>query len=192
LSEEATRPLTRIEIEARLNRDRAWLLETYAGLDERLLNAPVTPSEHDPNVSWNAKDHFVHLALIENNWVDMIRRFLAGDTDPVELFKDQSGAERTREQVIAAVHTWTESWARKNRDASLNEAVAVTQAARSRTLELLSELTDRVLTLKVPRAPWGDGTVGGILARNADHGRMHFGWVKEGWKAHGMEWAGRD
>jgi hypothetical protein len=61
---EATQPLTRIEIEARLNRDRAWLLETYATLDERQLSTPVTPSEHDPEVSWNAKDHFVHLALM--------------------------------------------------------------------------------------------------------------------------------
>lgn len=192
MSEEAAQPLTRIEIEARLNRDRAWLLETYAGLDERQLSTPVTPSEHDPDVSWNAKDHFVHLALIENNWVDMIRRFVAGDGAPIELFKDQSGTERTREQVMAAVHTWTESWARKHREVPLNEAVAVTQAARSRTLELLSELSDEQLTLQVPRAPWADGTVGGILAANAGHGRTHFAWVKEGWKAHGIEWVGRD
>jgi hypothetical protein len=192
LSEEAPRPLTRIEIEARLDRDRAWLLETYAALDERQLSTPVTPSEHDPEVSWNAKDHFVHLALIENNWVDMIGRFLKGDTDPVELMKDRSGAERSREQVMAAVHTWTESWARKHRKATLNEAVAVTQAARGRTLELLSELTDEQLTLKVPRAPWADGTVGGILAANAGHGRTHFAWVKDGWKAHGIEWARDD
>jgi hypothetical protein len=186
LSDEA-RPLDRIEIEARLNRDRAWLLETYAALDDRQLNTPVTPSEHDPATLWNAKDHFVHLALIENNWVAMIRRFLQGESNPVDLYKDRSGAERSREEVMAAVHTWTESWARKHRDASLNEAVAVTQAARASTLQLLSELSDEQLALKVPRAPWADGTVGGILAANAGHGRMHFNWVKEGWKAHGIE-----
>jgi hypothetical protein len=185
LSDEA-RPLNRIEIEARLNRDRAWLLETYAGLDERQLNTPVTPSEHDPGVSWNAKDHFVHLALIENNWVAMIRRFLSGDGDPVDLYKDRSGAERSRDEVIAAVHSWTEAWARKHREVTLGEAVAVTQAARAGTLQLLSELGDEQLTLKVPRAPWADGTVGGILAANAGHGRMHFNWVKEGWQAHGI------
>ena len=187
---EVTPPLTRIEIEARLNRDRAWLLETYAGLDERQLNTPVTPSEHDPETMWSAKDHFVHLALIENNWVDMIRRFLAGDGDPVQLYKDGAGAERTREEVIASVHKWTESWARKNREATLNEAVAITQAARARTLELLAEMTDEQLTLTVPKAPWADGTAGGILAANAGHGRMHFGFVRAGWAEKGIAWEG--
>lgn len=184
------RPLTRIEIEARLHKDRAWLLETYAALDEYQLNTPITPSEHDPETMWNARDHFVHLALIENNWVDMIRRFIGGDDEALGLYKDESGAERTREEVLASVHRWTEAWARKNRDASLNDAVAITQAARARTLELLAEMTDEQLTLKVPRAPWADGTTGGILAANAGHGRLHFGFVREGWKEHGIAWEG--
>ncbi len=184
--------MTRIQIEARLSKSRAWILETYAALDERQLTTPVTPSEHDPDTAWNAKDHFVHPALIENDWVDMIRRFLGGSGDPVALFKDKSGSERTQEQVIAAVHAFTESWARKHREATLNEAVAVSEAARARTLELLSELTDEQLTLKVPRAPWGDGTVGGIIARNADHVRNHFGFVREGWKEHGIAWEGAE
>ena len=35
------------------------------------------------------------------------------------------------------------------------------------------------LVSKIPGAPWADGTVGGIMAANADHGRMHYGWAKE-------------
>ena len=32
----------------------------------------------------------------------------------------------------------------------------------------------------VPGTPWADSTVGGIMAANADHGRMHFNWAKAG------------
>ena len=45
---------------------------------------------------------------------------------------------------------------------------------------LLAELTDDQLDSKIPGAPWADGTVGGIMAANADHGRTHFKWAKEG------------
>ena len=31
-----------------------------------------------------------------------------------------------------------------------------------------------------PRIPWGDGTMGGILAINGDHARQHHGWVMKG------------
>ena len=41
------------------------------------------------------------------------------------------------------------------------------------------ELSDEDLASRIPGAPWSDGTVGGIMAANADHGRMHFGWASE-------------
>jgi hypothetical protein len=44
---------------------------------------------------------------------------------------------------------------------------------------LLAELSDEDLASKIPGAPWSDGTVGGIMAANADHGRMHYGWAEE-------------
>jgi hypothetical protein len=44
----------------------------------------------------------------------------------------------------------------------------------------LSELTDDQLSSKIPGAPWADGTVGGIMAANADHARLHFKWAAEG------------
>ena len=58
--------------------------------------------------------------------------------------------------------------------------MAAGQAIRSDTLKLLSELTDEQLESKIPGAPWADGTVGAIMVANADHGRMHFKWAKDG------------
>jgi hypothetical protein len=31
----------------------------------------------------------------------------------------------------------------------------------------------------LPGAPWADGTVGGVIAANADHCRMHWKWAKD-------------
>ena len=53
------------------------------------------------------------------------------------------------------------------------------QAVRADTIALLAELSDDDLASKIPGAPWSDGTVGGIMAANADHGRMHYGWAEE-------------
>ena len=171
--------MNRIEIEKTLNEDRAWLLNTYALLDESELTASVTPSEHDDSTMWNAKDHLVHLILIERNWNSMIRRHIAGEQDTVGLDHDSSGEPRSREQIMAAVHQWNENWTEKRRNDSLDQIVALGQATRSQTLQLLSELTQQQLDDTIPGAPWAEGKVGGILAANAGHGRMHWNWVKE-------------
>ncbi|MFN0094189.1 MAG: DinB family protein [Dehalococcoidia bacterium] len=180
-------PLTRAEIEIKLNRDRAWLVETYSRLSEADLVRPATPSEHDPATEWNAKDHLAHLSLIELNFVRMVRRHLAGDANPVNLRADDSGRERSREEIMQMVHAMTEDWARQHHDKSLADVLAIGQRARGETLQLMSELSDAQLAETLPGAPWADGTVGGVLGVNADHGRMHWHWVKEGFRAKGLD-----
>ncbi len=172
--------MNRLEIEKTLNEDRAWLINSYAALSDAELTDPVTPSEHDDTKMWNAKDHLVHLVLIERNWNDMIRRHIGGEKDTLGFDKDSSGKPRTREQVMASVHQWTEIWADKHRDDSLDEIIALGQSTRGDTLQLLSELTQDQLDEKIPGAPWADGITGGIIEANGGHARMHWKWVKEG------------
>jgi hypothetical protein len=57
--------MNRIEIEIKLNRDRAWLLETFAAMTEEDLSRGITKSRHNPEASWSAKDHLSHLIGIE-------------------------------------------------------------------------------------------------------------------------------
>ena len=102
--------MNRIEIEKKLNEDRAWLLETYSHLTEDQLFGDLTPSEHDPSNFWSALDHLAHLALIERNFAAMIRRHISGHKNPVGLTTDDSGAPRTRDQIMASVHAMTEEW----------------------------------------------------------------------------------
>jgi hypothetical protein len=169
----------RIDVESALNESRNWLLALYGDLTEEQLRRPLTPSEHDPHRSWSALDHFSHLAHIEVTFAQMIRRHLAGHTNPVGLLADDEGATRTREQIFAIVHATNDRFQRDHGDDSFSEIVALTAQARGETIHLLSELSDEQLAEHVEGAPWGDGTIAGVLATNADHARMHWKWVTE-------------
>ncbi len=172
--------MNRTEIEMTLSADRNWLLETLSGMSEQQLNKAVTPSEHDGGATmWSYKDHFVHLALIEHNFNAMVRRFIAGHESPVRIGGGDI-VSRSREELMASVHLMTEEWKQEHEAKTWDEVVAVGQKARGETLSLLSELTDEQFQMTIPGAPWAEGIVGGILAANAGHGRMHFKWAKEG------------
>lgn len=171
--------MNRIEIEKKLHEDRAWLIDTYAQLTHDQLHGDLTPSEHNPSNYWSALDHLAHLALIERNFAAMIRRHIAGHQNPVGLTTDDAGAPRTRADIMASVHAMTEEWQIEHHGKSLSEVVALGASARSITLQLLSELTDEQLEEVLPGAPWADGTIGGVLAANAEHGRMHWKWAKD-------------
>jgi hypothetical protein len=171
--------VNRIEIEIKLNRDRAWLLETLSQMSHDELYAPRTPSEHDPSSQWSFADHFVHTTLIEKNWNGMFRRHLEGKQG-MTLGSNSDGTRQSREEIMAGVHRWTEEWKQEHQGKPLDELVRIGLGVRAETLALLASLSDEDLASKIPGAPWADGTVGGIMAANADHGRTHFRWAKEG------------
>jgi hypothetical protein len=171
--------MRRVEIEQSLNESRNWLLTTFGGLSEEVLRAPLTKSEHDPENFWSVLDHFAHLALVEGDFVSMIRRQLAGGANPVGLLNDDTGASRTRAEIMAIVNARTESFQHRHRERSLSEVIALTGAARAATLALLAELSDDQLDETLEGAPWADGTIGGVLGANAGHATMHWNWVTE-------------
>lgn len=173
--------MDRTEIEVKLNRDRAWLLETAAALPLADLTKPATTSAHDPASAWSAQDHLVHLAGIEMNFVEMIRRFLGGDANPVGVVNNPDGTRESMDEIMRVVNEMNERWVVQHRGKSLADVAALGQRARAETLSLLGELSDEQLAQKLPGAPWSDGTIGGVLSVNADHGRMHWKLVKEGW-----------
>jgi hypothetical protein len=171
--------MNRVELETKLNEGRNWLLAKYDGLTSEQLQRPLTQSQHDPENHWTALDHFAHLALVERNFNAMVRRHVDGAPNPVGLMLDAEGKPRTRDEILADVHADTEKWQAAHHDKSLSEVVALTGAARGATLQLIAELSDSQLEEILPTAPWADGTVGGVLGANADHGRMHWQWLKE-------------
>jgi len=171
--------MNRTEIEIKLHESRVWLLEILSSLGEDKLQQPVTPSEHDPTNYWTPLDHVAHLALIEDNFEQMVRRHFAGSTNPVGLLTNEKGEPQSREQIMIRLHAMTDEFQREHHGASLSEVIALTASARARTLRLVSELSDEQLIEKLPGAPWADGTIGGVLAVNADHATMHWTWVTD-------------
>ena len=178
--------MNRIEIELKLNRDRAWLLETYAMLPLDDLLRGVTPSEHDKSTMWTTKDHLAHLAGIEFNFVRMVRRYLGGEANPVGLRTDATGAPRTMEQVMATVHRDDGVVDRRTSRQAAVGCGGVGAAGARRDAGAARGPHGPAAVEKLPGAPWADGTIGGVLATNADHGRMHWHWVKEGMAKVGM------
>lgn len=190
--------MNRTEIEVKLNQDRVWLLEQYAAMSDDDRSRPITTSKHDGAAQWSAKDHLVHLSGIERAFNRMVRRHLEGDPNPVGLGSKPDGSAPTREEMVrvlkettedalrkreaimSRVHAMNEEWVAKHRDKSFNEVVALGQKVRGETLELLASLTDEQLQEQLPGAPWGDGTIGGVMAINGDHARSHYKSVAAG------------
>lgn len=172
--------MNRTEIEIKLNRDRAWTLETWAAMSPDDLLRGLTVSRHAPESWWSAQDHLAHLAGIEAVFNGIIRRHIAGDPNPIGLFKNSDGVMLSHAEIMARVHAMNEAWINEHRPQSFSEIVALGQRIRAETLALLAELSDEQLLGKIPGAPWADGTVGGVLAVNGDHARQHYGWVTAG------------
>jgi hypothetical protein len=171
--------MRRVEIETSLNEKRNWLLATFERLDEDQLHAPLTKSEHDPDSYWSVLDHFAHLAMVERDFVAMIRRQLTGEKNPVGLLTDDAGTTRTRAEIMVIVNARTEKFQRRHHDESLSQVIALTGEARAETLALLAELTDEQLDETLVGAPWSDGTIGGVLGANADHATQHWRWATD-------------
>jgi hypothetical protein len=171
--------MKRSEIEAKLCRHRATLLEALAALPDDVISKGITASQHDGSVQWSAKDHLAHLAGIEKLFNAIIRRHLAGDPSPIQLPKDSDGNLLPREQIMPMVHEMNDGWIDEHRDKSFSDIVALGQMIRSDTLALLSSLTDEQLLEKIPGAPWADGTVGGVISVNGDHSRLHHDQVSK-------------
>ena len=173
--------MNRIDIESKLNTDRAWLLGNLSQMSGADLFAPRTPSEHDPNKTWSFADHFIHTTLIERSFNEMVRRHVDGKQGMDPAMVDPSGAAlRPMEDLMAYVHAYTEGWKKEQEGKPLDELVRIGLAVRADTLALLAELTDEQLASKIPGAPWSDGTVGGVLSIHASHARMHRHWSEQG------------
>jgi len=171
--------MNRSEIEVKLSRHRASLLEALTALPDDVINRGITSSLHNSSLQWSPKDHLAHLAGIEKLFNAIIRRHLAGDPSPIQLPKDSDGNLLPREQIMPKVHEMNDGWVEQHRDKSFSEIVALSQRVRSDTLALLSSLTDEQLLEKIPGAPWADGTIGGVISVNADHSRLHHDQVSK-------------
>ena len=164
----------RSAIKGKLAKERERLVARYQELADDDLVRPCTQSEAPDGAPWAAKDHLAHLSMIERSFQGMVRRALAGDSNPVGF------GTGSRDDILARVHRGNQENVDAHRDVDVDTLLADLDEARRDTLALLDELSDEQLAEPVPGAPWADGTVGGVLITNAYHEAQHLAWVDEG------------
>ena len=169
--------LTKETIISTLAETRAKVLARYEAFTQEELERPCTQSEAPDGAPWRSKDHLAHFALVERAFYGMVQRTLKGSDDPVSF--SRTGA-KNREEVLAWIHRNNQAYVDAHRDDTLQMLLNELSDARRTTLSLLAELTDEQLKQPIPGAPWGDGTIGGVLATNAQHELQHLGWVEAG------------
>ena len=87
---------------------------------------------------------------------------------------------RNQDEVRAAIHLANQHHVEDLVSRSLDQLLAELRAARADTLAFLEEQDDETLVRPVPGSPWGDGTIGGMLGRNAAHQINHVHAYREG------------
>lgn len=148
--------------------------ERYGAMSTEELRSPCTDSEVPGAGAWTPLDHLAHLIQIEIAFRDICRRALDGAERPIRIEGD------SREEMLAWVHRWNQEYVESRRGASLEELLAELRTTRRETVAFVEGSSDDQLAQIVPGAPWGDGTVGGVIAASARHGEMHVGWMDEG------------
>jgi hypothetical protein len=166
---------TRSEIHAELGQALADLEAGVRALSPEELVRPCTDSEAPGSDRWSAKDHVAHVIRVEEFFLEVARRTVEGDSDPIEF----SSMGASREEVAAEIHRQNQRHVESLRSRTLDELLAELGAARAATLAFVDAHDDAALAMPVPGSPWGDGTVGGVLGRNAAHEVNHLRWVQE-------------
>jgi hypothetical protein len=166
---------TRSEIKAELERTLADFEAGVRALSPSELVNPCTDSEVPGADRWTPKDHVAHVIRVEEGFLTIARRALAGEADPIGF----SAMGASREEVAATIHRDNQRHIEALRPLTLDEVLAQLATARAATLAFIDGEDEAALATPVPGSQWGDGTIGGMLARNAVHEINHLNCVKE-------------
>ena len=173
--------MNRVEVDLAIHRKHVWLVETYSAFEPETLEAPCTQDEHDPTCWWTLKDHFAHCSHITKTRMLVAKEFVSGAENPF-LMMDGTRVDFQNTpfpDIIKVVHANTHKVWREYHDKSFSELVALGQRTLSETLGLLGSITDEQIESKIPGSPWGDGTLGSMLA-GQDHERDHLRFALQG------------
>jgi len=157
-------PGTIAEIKAKLNAERAKLLDAIANVPREVLQRPFGDG------GWSIQDILAHIAMAEAVNVKFAKMMVEKD-EPLQLrefaaeYPDFPG-----EFELDKFNAWmTERWRVK----SLEEIIAAVNAARADTLAWLDTLTPVQLERSGEHAVWGKQSVKGMLRILVIHDRFH-------------------
>jgi hypothetical protein len=167
---------TRTDIRADLERALAELEADARSLTPGQLETRCTDSEAPGGAPWSPKDHVAHLIRIERSFLTFAQRTVDGDAEPIGF----SRMGRNQDDVRAAIHLANQRHVEDLASRSLDQLFAELHAVRADTLAFIDAHDDETLARPVPGSPWADGTIGGMLGRNAAHQVNHMHAYREG------------
>ena len=188
---------TRAEILDTLAASQTQVMAFFHGLSPEDLERPATANGVPGAAPWRAKDHLAHLVQNERTIQQYVRRALASEREPRDVFLRQQYPEgmplpgilgdwdaltpQEQERLELAVASINQSYLNAHQDDPLERLSAEFLAARQDTVDLLHQLTDEQLATVVPTVV-GDGIVGDMFAGRAGHATQHMTWIEEGWR----------
>lgn len=157
-------------IKAKLNDERAKLLESFANLPREAMLKPFGDAD------WTIKDLLAHVAMAESVNVKFAKMMVTRET-PVQLkelaadYPDFPG-----EFELDKFNAWmTERWRAK----SLDEILAALNATRADTLAWLDTVTPEQLERSGAHAVWGNQSVRQMLRILVIHDKFHRGDIEK-------------
>jgi DinB superfamily len=166
---------TRNEIKADLEQALTDFEAGVRALSPEDLVRPCTDSEAPDSGRWTPQDHVAHVIRVEEGFLAIAKRAVDGDPDPTRL----SALGASRDDILAAIHRDNQLHVESLRSRTLDEVLALLTTARLATLAFIDAHDESAMTMPVPGSLWGDGTVGGMLARNGAHELNHLRCVQE-------------
>jgi uncharacterized damage-inducible protein DinB len=163
-------PETVEAIKAKLNAERAKLLEAIANVPREVMLRPFGDG------GWSIKDILAHVAMAEEVNVKFARMMIAKD-EPLQLrefaaeYPDFPG-----EFELDKFNAWmSERWRAK----SLEEIIAALNSSRAETRTWLDTLTPAQLERTGEHAVWGKQSVKGMFRILVIHDKFHRGDIEK-------------
>jgi hypothetical protein len=130
---------------------------------------PITASEHPGGRPWTSKDHLAHLVVRERDFLEIARRVVARDPNPIHL--EHRGS--TAQERAAHVHRENQVDVEDRRDVALTDLLKELLLLRSQLVSLLVSLSPHDLNRPVSAPPGQEVPATRLLASSDRHAKAH-------------------
>jgi hypothetical protein len=134
---------------------------------------PITASQHPLGTPWSAKDHLAHVVESERGFLDIGRRLVSGDPDPVGI----SHRGNAPDESAQFVNRENQAQVQARRGQSFEELLDEFQSVVEQRIQLLVGLSDEQLAKPVPGSEWAGRSWASLLG-NARHAAEHLAIVQ--------------
>jgi hypothetical protein len=130
---------------------------------------PITPSEHPGGRPWTPKDHLAHLVARERDFLEIARRLVAREPNPLRLERRGS----TDQERAAYVHRENQLNIEDRRDLALTDLLEELLHLRAQLVSLVVPLSPEDLTRAITVALGQQVPAHALLGSSDRHAKAH-------------------